>query len=169
MNEQQQPPPPSLPREHPKLNGKLLWLALLAPTLVMGSLTLGAFAHLKFDFISLALGLGSLAVLGGWILLGIILFKRMPTVGYVFTLLGYPIIQGLICVTLFFFGCLTSVGGNWGHSAPDSWVEEQERRARENTITPEELEDAKGNAEEATEGIEPDLSPEQETTQPLPE
>lgn len=163
------PPSLPLPRDCAKLNGKLLWLALLAPTLVMGSLTLGAFAHLKFDFISLALGLGSLAVLGGWILLGVILFKRIPTVGYLFTLLGYPIIQGVICVTLFFFGCLTSEGGNWGHSAPDSWVEEQERRERENPIDPEELEEARRRLEEAIEGTGHDLLPEQETPQPLPE
>lgn len=114
----------------------------------MGLLTLAAFSNIEFDYFTFAFAFGIFSVVGGWILLGIVLYKRMPTVGYVFSMIGYPIIQIVICVTLFFFGCLTSLDGNWGHSAPDSWVEEQERRARENPIDPVKLQEAEEAIEE---------------------
>ncbi|MGJ8725285.1 MAG: hypothetical protein ACSHYB_12065 [Roseibacillus sp.] len=155
MNEQLANPP-SLP-ERKKINHKLLWLALMGPIALMALLTGLAFAHLKFDFISTSIILGSLAVIAGWILFGFALFKRMPTAGYVICLIAYPLVQAAICVTLFFFGCLTSWEGNWGHSAPDSWVEEQERRAREDPIDPVELEEARQRMEEAIKGTGHDL------------
>lgn len=130
------------------MNRKLLWLSLLGPIGLVGLLTVLAFLHLEFDFITLAGTLGFFTILGGWILFGIVLFKRMPGLAYGTCLLCYPVVQFVICFTFFFFGCLTSMEGNWGHSAPDSWVEEQERLRRENPIDPVELEKAKQELDE---------------------
>lgn len=142
--------PPASPEiiQRKKLNPWLLWLALLGPIALMGGLTLLASTSFEFDFMSAGMGLGWLAILGGWILIGVVLFKRVSRVGYIFTLIGYPILQITVCFALFFVGCLMSLDGNWGHGAPDSWVEEQERLRRENPIDPVELEKAKQELEE---------------------
>lgn len=145
MNEQDSPP--SLPVERPKLNGKLIWLTILGPIGLMGLFTLIAFSDMKFPFMDIAPTVTVLAILGGWVLFGVVLFKRFRGVGFILCLIGYPLAQFAICFAIFFFGCLASLDGNWGHGPPDSWVAEQERLARENPIDPEELK----KAEEALE------------------
>ncbi|MDQ8191372.1 hypothetical protein [Roseibacillus persicicus] len=140
MNEQ--PTPPSVPSPPPKLNATLLWLTILGPIGLIGIFTIMAFSEIEFDFMNIAPSLTVLAILIGWIVFGVVLSKRFRGAGLVLCLIGYPLAQAAICFAIFFFGCLASLGGNWGHRAPDSWVEEQERLARENAIDPEKLKEA---------------------------
>lgn len=149
MNEQLPPSPevPTLP-EKKKINHRLLWLALLGPIGLVGLLTVLSFAGLEYNYTTWAGMVGSWAIFFGTILFGVVLFKKMHVAVYIICLIVYPLVQFVVAFTFFFFGCLNTWGGNWGHSAPDSWVEEQERLARENPIDPVELEKAKQELEE---------------------